>query len=84
MICPTPGTTTRRACQARNRRWHRVAEGLTGRCDPEVLAAAVEENRMVFTLGRGFGNIRTYPPGSHSGIVVFRLDDQSAHAVIAT
>ncbi|WP_131768698.1 DUF5615 family PIN-like protein [Candidatus Protofrankia californiensis] len=59
------------------------AEGLAGRSDPEILAAAVEEKRMVFTLDRGFGNIRTYPPGSHSGIVVFRLDDQSARAVIA-
>ncbi len=59
------------------------AEGLAGRSDPEVLAAAVDENRMVFTLDRGFGNIRAYPPGSHSGIVVFRLGDQSARAAIA-
>ncbi|ABW15662.1 hypothetical protein BBK14_15350 [Parafrankia soli] len=60
-----------------------LAENLSGRSDPEVLAAAVAENRIVFTLDRGFGNIRAYPPGSHSGIVVFRLDDQSARAVIA-
>jgi hypothetical protein len=28
-------------------------------------------------------NIRAYPPGSHTGIVIFRLDVQSARAVIA-
>jgi predicted nuclease of predicted toxin-antitoxin system len=59
------------------------AENLAGHTDPEVLAAAVAEQRIVFTLDRGFGNIRAYPPGSHSGIVVFRLDDQSARAAIA-
>ncbi|WP_322753077.1 DUF5615 family PIN-like protein [Frankia sp. Cas3] len=59
------------------------AEHLSGSSDPEVLAAAVAESRIVFTLDRGFGNIRAYPPGSHCGIVVFRLDDQSARAVMA-
>ncbi len=59
------------------------AEGPAGRSDPDVLTAAVAENRIAFTLDRGFGNIRTYLPGSHSGIVVFRLDNQSARAVIA-
>jgi predicted nuclease of predicted toxin-antitoxin system len=57
------------------------AEKLSGRSDLEVLAAATAEERIVFTLDRGFGNIRAYPPGSHSGIVVFRLDVQSARAV---
>jgi hypothetical protein len=33
---------------------------------------------MIFTLDRGFGDIRAYPPGTHSGIVVFRLDDDAA------
>jgi predicted nuclease of predicted toxin-antitoxin system len=57
------------------------AEGLSGRSDPEVLAAATGEQRIVFTLDRGFGNIRAYPPGSHGGVVVFRLDVQPARAV---
>ena len=48
-----------------------------------VLAAAGGEGRMVFTLDRGFGDIRAYPPGTHPGIVVFRVDDQSAPAVIS-
>lgn len=56
-------------------------EGLSGGSDPDVLAAAVSEGRIVFTLDRGFGDIRAYPPGAHPGIVVFRVEDQSASAV---
>lgn len=58
-------------------------EKLAGCSDAEVLSAADGEGRIVFTLDRGFGNIQSYPPGSHSGIVVFRLDEQSARAVVA-
>ena len=36
--------------------------------------------RMIVTLDRGFADIRRYPPGSHSGIVVLRLADESALA----
>lgn len=58
-----------------------TAEGLTGAADPQVLAAAAAEARVLITLDRGMGDIRTYPPGSHAGIVVLRLTDQSAPAV---
>ncbi len=58
-------------------------EKLVGCTDPEVLAAAGREGRIVVTLDRGFGNIQSYPPGSHGGIVVFRLDEQSARSVVA-
>jgi len=34
------------------------------------------------TVDRGLGDIRAYPPGSHVGIVVLRLTDQSAAAAI--
>jgi len=58
-----------------------AAEGLTGAADPDVVAAAAAEERMLITLDRGMGDIRAYPPGSHAGIVVLRLTDQSAPAV---
>jgi predicted nuclease of predicted toxin-antitoxin system len=41
-----------------------VDEGLRGSTDADVLAAARAEERMVFTLDRGFGNIKTYPPAA--------------------
>lgn len=53
-------------------------EALTGTPDADLLRAADKEGRMIFTLDRGFGDIRSYPPGTHPGIVVFRLDDEAA------
>ena len=55
-------------------------EGLVGAPDREVVAAATAAGRILVSLDRGLGDIRAYPPGSHAGIVVLRLTDQSAAA----
>jgi predicted nuclease of predicted toxin-antitoxin system len=55
-------------------------EGLTGAPDQNVVAAATAAGRILISLDRGLGDIRAYPPGSHAGIVVPRLTDQSAAA----
>jgi hypothetical protein len=49
--------------------------------DPTVLRAATEESRLLPTLDRGFGDVRTESPGTHPGIVVMRLDDQRVPTV---
>jgi len=46
-----------------------------------VVAAAAAAGRVLISLDVGLGDIRAYPPGSHAGIVVLRLTDQSAAAV---
>jgi predicted nuclease of predicted toxin-antitoxin system len=51
-------------------------EGLGGEDDPSVLAAATAEERILLTFDLDFADIRHYPPGTHAGIVVFRLQDQ--------
>jgi predicted nuclease of predicted toxin-antitoxin system len=56
-------------------------EDLTGAPDPDVVAAAAADERVLVTLDRGMGDLRAYPPGSHAGIIVLRLTDQSAPAV---
>jgi predicted nuclease of predicted toxin-antitoxin system len=53
-----------------------VEEGLGGEDDPPVLRAATKEGRLFLTFDLDFADIRNYPPGSHAGIVVFRLQDQ--------
>ena len=47
-------------------------EGLIGRPDADVAAAALAEGRMLFTLDLDFADIRRFPPGTHPGIVLFR------------
>lgn len=60
-----------------------VDEGLGGASDPQVVADAAADERLLITLDRGLGDIRAYPPGSHAGILVLRLSDQSARTVAA-
>lgn len=58
-------------------------EGLGGTSDPQLLEVTTAEERMILTLDRGFGDIRAYPPGTHAGIVVLRLEDESAPSAAA-
>lgn len=58
-----------------------ISEGLTGAPDTDVVAAATADGRILISLDRGLGDLRTYPPGSHAGIVVLRLTDQSPATV---
>lgn len=51
-------------------------EALAGYDDPPVLQAATAEDRILMSFDLGFADIRKYPPGTHAGIVVFRLTDQ--------
>ena len=58
-----------------------VDEELGGASDPDVLAAALRDDRFVITLDRGFGDVRRYPPGTHAGIAVLRVESQDARTV---
>ena len=51
-------------------------EGLARATDKELLHQASEEGRILFTLDRDFLNLKTYPPDSHAGVVVFRTSRQ--------
>ncbi len=53
-----------------------VSEGIAGSPDPVVASHAAAEGRLVATFDLDFSDIRRYPPGSHPGIVIFRLSSQ--------
>lgn len=53
-----------------------VQEMLQGAKDEDVLVIATREDRLLMTFDVDFADIRKYPPGSHAGVVVFRLRDQ--------
>lgn len=55
-------------------------EGLTGGSDPNLAAHASNESRILLTCDLDFSDIRRYPPGSHAGIVLFRLHLQAIPA----
>jgi predicted nuclease of predicted toxin-antitoxin system len=47
-------------------------EGLLGKSDVEVGAAAKSEGMILFTLDLEFADLRKFPPGTHPGIILFR------------
>jgi predicted nuclease of predicted toxin-antitoxin system len=57
-------------------------EDLKGRPDPDVLAAAVADQRALVTCDLGFGDPRAYPAGSHHGVILLRLRDQQPDNVV--
>lgn len=49
-----------------------LEEGLCGRSDVEVGAAAKREGRLLLTLDVEYADLRKYPPGDHPGVILFR------------
>jgi predicted nuclease of predicted toxin-antitoxin system len=47
------------------------AEGLSKASDALLLYQATVEERVLFTLDKGFANVDAYPLATHAGIVVF-------------
>lgn len=58
-------------------------EGLTGATDPAVGGAATADGRILATCDLDFSDIRLYPPGTHPGIIVFRLSRSDADSCTA-
>jgi predicted nuclease of predicted toxin-antitoxin system len=49
----------------------------TGMPDDQLWAVVQQERRVLFTADKGFANARTFPAGSHAGVVLFRLPRES-------
>jgi predicted nuclease of predicted toxin-antitoxin system len=54
---------------------------LAGRPDADIAAACKSENRVLITLDLDFADIRAYPPGDYSGIIVLRPTLQTITAL---
>ena len=57
-------------------------QGHSGLPDEQLWPKVQQEQRMLFTADKGFANARTYPPGSHAGVVLFRLPRESRRGYI--
>jgi len=56
---------------------------LGGTTDPRLAAVCNAENRILVTLDTDFSDIRQYPPGSHPGIIVFRISRQDKVSILS-
>jgi predicted nuclease of predicted toxin-antitoxin system len=57
-------------------------EGLQGATDKRVWQAAEEEERFLVTADKGFANALVHPPGTHSGILLLRPEDDGIQPLI--
>jgi predicted nuclease of predicted toxin-antitoxin system len=57
-------------------------EGLAGQTDEILWKACQSELRFLVTQDLAFSDVRKYPPGSHAGIMVVRLGDDSRENLI--
>jgi predicted nuclease of predicted toxin-antitoxin system len=58
-----------------------LTEGLKGAADPDVVKAAFEADRILFTLDKGIANVKRYPGPAHAGVVLFRPSETGRGSV---
>ena len=59
-----------------------VSQGWTGTKDPDLWPRLVAEKIYWITADKGFGDVREYRPGTHSGILLLRPGKESVGAFI--
>jgi predicted nuclease of predicted toxin-antitoxin system len=59
-------------------------ERLEGHPDREVWESAQRESRFFLTQDLGFADLRSFSPGSHSGILLLRLQPADRRDMIQT
>jgi predicted nuclease of predicted toxin-antitoxin system len=57
-------------------------EGLQGAPDRAILEQIKNEGRILLTMDKGIGDIRTYPPREYAGVVLFRPGTAGRSAVL--
>ena len=59
-----------------------IEQGMGGTKDPDLWRAVQEHGQFLMTADKGFGDLRTYPPGEHGGILLFRPDEDGIRPIL--
>lgn len=57
-------------------------ENLSGRPDADIWRATCEEGRFLITQDLDFSDARRYAPGTHAGLLLLRLREPGAQALV--
>ena len=60
-----------------------IGQALTGKADAEIWRQCQLEDRLLMTQDLGFSDARKFQPGSHSGIVLVRLQNPGSVALFS-
>ena len=58
-------------------------EHLQGCKDDVIFETCKKEKRILITLDLDFSDIRAYPPGTHLGIIVLRMKNQTINQIVS-
>ena len=78
-----PADFAPRLCQAGHRAVTVHKQRWTGVPDDQLWPRIQTEDRSLFTADKGFANANLHPPGTHAGIVLFRLPHESRRGYLA-
>lgn len=59
-----------------------VEQGMAGWTDAEIWRKIQAEGRFLLTADKGFADIRVYPPGTHSGVMLLRPDQDGIRPTV--
>jgi len=57
-------------------------ENLSGRSDADIWQAACKEGRLLVTQDMDFSDVRRFAPDTHAGLLLLRLREPGAQALI--
>ena len=60
-----------------------ASEGLTGGPDSDVWSAARREERLLTAQDLDFSDVRQFKPGTHAGLLLVRLREPGANALVS-
>ena len=60
-----------------------ASEGLKGKPDDDVWRAVRSEDRFLITQDLDFSDVRQFQPGSHMGLLIVRLREPGANALVS-
>lgn len=59
-----------------------IEQGMSGWKDAELWRKIQVENRFLITADKGFADLRAYPPGTHSGVMLLRPDQDGIRPIV--
>jgi predicted nuclease of predicted toxin-antitoxin system len=59
-----------------------IQQNMSGWKDPDLWEVVQKEQRFLVTADKGFADVRTFPPGTHAGILLLRPDEDGIRPLI--
>ena len=59
-----------------------VGQGWQGMTDEILWPRVQNERRWLMTADKGFADLHQYPPGSHTGVILLRSEEESRRAYL--